>query len=97
MRIRLAVLVVAASIAVLAACGSQKTFPDGSVLGTMTPGTLPEVTIDGKAMRLAPGARIVNTGNLSITPNEVPANSRVRYKTDAAGQINQVWILPAEE
>jgi len=45
-------------------------------------------------MRLAPGARIVNTGNLSITPNQVPANSRVRYKTDASGQVSQVWILP---
>ena len=97
MRIRLAVLLVAASLTALTACGSQQTFTDGSVLGTMTTGTLPEVTIDGKAMRLAPGARIVNAGNLSITPNQVPANSRVRYKTDAAGQISQVWILPAEK
>jgi hypothetical protein len=97
MRTRLAFLVVAASIAMLTACGSQKTYSDGSVLGTMTTGQLPEVTIDGKTMRLAPGARIVNTGNLSITPNQVPANSRVRYKTDASGQISQVWILPAEQ
>ena len=84
-------------MALLTACGSQQTFSDGSVAGTMTPGQLPEVTIDGKTMRLAPGARIISAGNLSITPNQVPANSRVRYKTDAAGQVSQVWILPAEQ
>jgi hypothetical protein len=94
---RLAVLVVAASIAALTACGSTEKLPDGSMLGTMTAGQLPEVTIDGKTMRLAPGARIVSSNNLSITPNQVPAGSRVRYKTDAAGLVTQVWILPAEK
>jgi hypothetical protein len=96
MRPRFAHLVVAASMILLTACSSQKTFEDGSVLGTMTPGTLPEVTIDGKAMRLAPGARILSANNLTITPNQVPAESRVRYKTDAAGLVSQVWLLPAE-
>lgn len=94
---RLAVLIVAAMIAALAACGSTEKLPDGSMLGTMTTGQLPEVSIDGKAMRLAPGARIVSSNNLSITPNQVPAGSRVRYKTDAAGLVTQVWILPAEK
>ena len=63
----------------------------------MTPGQLPEVTIDGKAMRLAPGARIIGANNLTITPNQVPANSRVRYRTDASGLVTQVWILPGEQ
>jgi hypothetical protein len=81
----------------LAGCGSSsKTQPDGSVIGTMTRGQLPEVTIDGKAMRLAPGARVYNAANLTITPNQVPAESRVRYKTDAMGQVSQIWLLPPE-
>jgi uncharacterized membrane protein YjjP (DUF1212 family) len=83
--------------ALIAGCGSStKTQPDGSVFGTMTTGQLPEVKIDGKAMRLAPGARVYNASNLTITPNQVPAESRVRYKTDAMGLVNQVWILPPE-
>ena len=67
------------------------------MIGTMTAGTLPSVTIDGKAMRMAPGARIMNAGNTSITPNQLPANSRVRYKLDASGQVSQVWLLPPEK
>ena len=94
---RLAVLVVAASIALLAACGSSVKLPDGSVLGTMTPGQLSNVTIDGKPMRLAPGARILTTSNTSITPDHLPPNSRVRYKLDASGQVSQVWLLPPEK
>ncbi len=81
----------------VAGCGSSnKTQPDGSVIGTMTTGQLPEVAIDGKPMRLAPGARVYNAANLTITPNQVPAGSRVRYKTDATGLVNQVWLLPPE-
>jgi len=91
--LRLAALIVAAS---LTACSSNKVLPDGSILGTMTTQQLPIVSMDGKEMRLAPGARIVGTGNRSITPNQVPAESKVRYKVDAAGQISQVWILPPE-
>jgi len=86
-----------AFVAVLAACGSANRLADGTMLGTMTTGTLPLVTIDGKEMRMAPGARIMNTGNTSVTPNQVPPNSRVRYKLDASGQVSQVWLLPAEK
>ena len=77
-------------------CGSSKKQADGSMIGVMTAGALPEVTIDGKPMRLAPGARIYNSSNLTITPSQVPANSRIRYKTDATGLVSQVWLLPPE-
>ena len=90
------IVVVALTVLVVACGSSVKVAPDGSVTGTMTTGQLPEVTIDGKAMRLAPGARIYNQSNLTITPNQLPANSRVRYKTDASGLVSQVWVLPAE-
>jgi hypothetical protein len=90
-------IAVTLAASLVAGCGSaNKTQPDGSVIGTMTRGQLPEVTIDGKAMRLAPGARVYNAANLTITPNQVPAESRVRYKTDATGQVSQVWLLPPE-
>jgi len=86
-------LSILAAALLLVACGSKMNV-DGGAVGVMTTGQLPEVTIDGKAMRLSPGARIYNPSNLTITPNQVPANSRVRYKTDAQGQVNQVWLLP---
>jgi hypothetical protein len=85
-------------VAVLTACGSSSNrLPDGTMLGTMTAGQLSVVTIDGKPMRLAPGARIMTPSNTSITPDHVPANSRVRYQLDASGQVSQVWLLPPEK
>ncbi|MCU0768828.1 MAG: hypothetical protein MUD07_05385 [Burkholderiaceae bacterium] len=55
-------LVAIALAAAIAGCGSSnKALPDGSRIGTMSTGQLPEVSIDGKAMRLAPGARIYST------------------------------------
>jgi len=87
-----------AAVAVLAACSSSSNrLPDGTMLGTMTAGPLSVVTIDGKEMRMAPGARIMTPSHTSITPDHVPANSRVRYKLDASGQVSQVWLLPPEK
>jgi hypothetical protein len=91
-------LLVLVITAVLAACGSTSSRqPDGTIIGTMSTGPLPVVTIDGKEMRLAPGARIVGANNTSVTPNQVAPNSRVRYRVDANGQVSQVWLLPAQK
>jgi len=84
-------------VAVLAACGSSNRLSDGSYVGTLSPGQMSNVTIDGKPMRLAPGARILTTSNTSITPDHLPPNSRVRYKLDASGQVSQIWLLPPEK
>ena len=67
------------------------------MLGTLNAVQLSNVTIDGKPMRLAPGARIMTPSNTSITPDRVPANSRIRYKLDTNGQVSQVWLLPPEQ
>jgi hypothetical protein len=84
------------AIVALVACESSKTLSDGTMLGVMTTGQLPTVTIDGKDYRLAPGARIVGANNSSVTPNQVQPGSKVRYRVDSSGQVSQVWILPAE-
>ncbi len=80
----------------LSGCESTNRLPDGSILGIMTTQQGPVVQIDGKQQRLAPGARIVGANNSSITPNQVPANSKVRYRVDASGQITHVWLLPPD-
>jgi len=80
----------------LTACESTNRLPDGSMVGVMTTQQLPLVIIDNQQYRLAPGARIVGANNSSVTPNQVPANSKVRYRVDASGQVTQVWLLPAD-
>ncbi len=74
-----------------------RVIPADALLGRITPGALPTVTIDGKPMRLAPGARILSPDNSTLTPNLVPANTLVRYRLDQQGQIRNVWILTPEE
>ncbi len=63
--------------------------------GRFTALQLPLVSIDGKQFRLAPGARILNTNNLTVTPNLVPAGTPVRYELDAQGLVRTVWIVDA--
>jgi hypothetical protein len=93
---RLLLLTLTLAVVVLVACESSKTLSDGTMLGVMTTGQLPTVVIDGKDYRLAPGARIIGANNTSLTPNQVPAGSNVRYRVDSSGQVTQVWILPAD-
>jgi len=71
--------------------------PADALDGKYTAATFPGVYIDGKLMRLAPGARVVMPNNLAVTPNQVPADSPVRYQLDKQGQIRMVWVLSPEE
>jgi hypothetical protein len=66
------------------------------MVGVMTTQEVPAVLIDGRPHRLAPGARIVGANNASVTPNQVPANSKVRYRVDATGLVTHVWLLPPD-
>jgi hypothetical protein len=56
-----------------------------------------QVELDGKPMKLAPGAQIRNPNNLIILPMALPAGAKVKYTVDAAGEIARVWILSDEE
>jgi len=80
----------------LVACQSTNRLADGSMIGVMTTQQLPVVQIDGRQLRLAPGARIVGANNSSVTPNQVPANTKVRYRVDASGLVTHVWLLPPD-
>jgi len=76
----------------------ERPFPAPTKRGKMSPGAHPEIMIDGKLRRLAPGGRIWNESNLL----EMPAALRgsdivVNYTEDAHGQIDRVWILTPEE
>ena len=90
---KLAFLVIGFS---LLGCQSTNRLPDGSMVGVMTTQEVPAVLIDGRPHRLAPGARIVGANNASVTPNQVPANSKVRYRVDATGLVTHVWLLPPD-
>jgi hypothetical protein len=55
------------------------------------------VSIDGVAVRLAPGVQIRDRDNRLMLPTAIPAGAQVRYLLDPAGQVRQVWLLTPDE
>ena len=56
-----------------------------------------DVEINGKTMRLAPGAQIRDAGNLVVLPTALPAGARVKYQLDKQDMVYRVWILSPQE
>ena len=61
-------------------------------------GTPPDISINGKAERLSPGARIRNTNNTIVFANSLIGEKLVvNYVRDGLGLVHEVWVLnPAE-
>ena len=56
------------------------------------------MAIDGKQMRLAPGANIRDRNNFIIMPAALPPDGALAdYATDFNGQVFRVWLLTEEE
>ena len=55
------------------------------------------VSINGVAVRLAPGVQIRDQNNLLVVPTAVPPGSQVKYLLDRDGMVRQVWILTPQE
>ena len=55
------------------------------------------VSINGVALRLAPGVQIRDQANRLVVPTAVPPASQVKYVLDQDGFVRQVWILTPEE
>lgn len=73
-------------------------FPDNAVRATMVVTAPPEIAMDGKAMRLSPGARIRGTTNtLVLSGSLVGQELTVNYRPDMQGQVHEVWILNEAE
>jgi hypothetical protein len=76
---------------------SVRTIPADAKRGTVGAIDVGAVSIDGKTLRLSPGARILSAGNLTVTPNQVATGTLVRYELDGQGQVRTIWILTPDE
>ncbi len=91
-------VVIATLIATMGPVRAQeRVFPDAARLGWLQVGVFPEATLDGKAIRLSPGARILDESNLVVTPGSVSGRRRVLYLVDGTGELLTVWLLTADE
>jgi len=71
----------------------RRPIPQDALQGKITATTASQVEIDGKVFHLAPGTRILNQRNLTVTPNMVAAGTPARYMLDAGGQVRAIWLV----
>lgn len=99
---RLATVLPAALIAALlattvAAQAVRPNIPAGAPQGKVSATTASLIEIDGKTFRFAPGARIYNQRNLTVTPNMIAPGSHARYALDATGAVKSLWLVDAAD
>jgi len=81
-----------------AALTQQRVIPEQAKRGYVQHVGGPEISIDGRPARLAPGAAIRDQKNFIVVPGSMPrAGAWADYTKDASGQVSAVWLLtPAE-
>ena len=78
--------------------GLQRSAPADVTLGRLTVTAPPEITLDGKADRLSPGARIRDLNNMLVLSGGLVGKSLpVVYRRDGAGLVHEVWELTEAE
>jgi hypothetical protein len=91
-------LLIACTLALPAAAQMQRNFTAKALRGTVVFGTPPEVTLNGKPARLAPGARVRDENNLLLMPATLVGRKVVvNYTTEFEGMLLDVWMLTAAE
>jgi hypothetical protein len=96
----LAALIVSILVALAAAPAQAqiRSIPENAQLGTLTLGIFPDAVLNGKAVRLGPGARIYNQDNMIIVPSTLKdVTSVVAFVTGSLGEVVSVWILKEAE
>ncbi len=91
-------LTLACVLALPLAAQAQRTFTAKALRGEVVFGTPPEITLNGKAARLAPGARIRDENNMLHLPGSLAGKKFVvNYTTEFEGMLLDLWILSRSE
>ena len=88
----------AATLLAPAAAQMQRNFPATALRGNLAFGQPPEITLNGKEARLAPGARVRGPDNLlQMSAALMGGKYVVNYTFDLLGNVMNVWLLRPEE
>jgi hypothetical protein len=71
--------------------------PANASYGELKSFRYPQAQIDKKILRVAPGARVYDVNNLSVTHNMVPDQASVLYRLDINGHLSHMWLLRPDE
>ncbi len=99
--LRCVTLSLAASLVALSAqaqAPAQRNFPAHALRGELVVVQPPEVLLNGRPARLAPGARIRGADNLIVPSAQLAGRKAVvHYTREMYGNLHEVWLLtPAE-
>ncbi|MEO8525665.1 MAG: hypothetical protein ABI460_13155 [Caldimonas sp.] len=76
----------------------QRNFPPTALRGAIVFAVAPEILLNGRPARLAPGARIRDVNNMMVVPSAVFGGPfLVHYTADSYGLVKDVWILTVYE
>jgi hypothetical protein len=92
----LAALLVSVLVGIAAAPAQAqgRPIPDTARLATLKLGVFPDAELNGKAIKLGPGARIFNRDNMLVIPAPLQGVTHaVAYVTGSLGEVISVWIL----
>src|SRR5690606_15145591 len=80
------------------AIAQTRNFPHNALRGELVIGAPPEARLNGRDVRLSPGARIRDATNLFVLTNSVAGQAlAVNYQLDLSGHLRDVWTLTADE
>ena len=95
------VLAALATMLIAATAAAQqlpRNFPADALRGELVVVRPPEATLDGRATRLAPGARIRGANNMVLMSGTVVGTPMlVHYTVDAYGLLKDIWVLRDDE
>jgi len=76
---------------------AERQLPADATLAKAATFAYPNLTANGKTLRVGVGARIYDVNNFIIMPAAVPAKVNVLFKTDMNGDVSRVWIITDQE
>jgi len=79
------------------AADAGRILPQNVQVGEINGHHYPEVKIGKEIYRLAPGARIYDTFNRTIVPNQLPQSAKVFYQLDPSGALIKIWLPTPDE
>ena len=95
---RCALLALALCAPSYAAAQVQRNFPQNALRGELTVGMPPEVLVNGRPGRLAPGARVRGPDNMIVMSGAIAGQRHTaHYTLDTLGLVKDVWLLRADE
>lgn len=88
-----------ASAQVQGALGVSRTFPDAALRGTLTITATSDATLNGRAIRMAPGMRLFSPQNSLVMAHTVLGQTfKVNYLIEpSTGMLQSAWILSQGE